>query len=382
MTEGVPAARVAGVPEQMATRAIFFVAGFVVSAWAPLIPFVKTRLHLSDGQLGLLLLCLGAGSVTGMPMAGTLAGRFGCRRVIGSVILLASAMLPLLAIAGARWGVAGTLFVFGAAVGTLDVVMNIQAVLVERDSGRAMMSGFHGMYSVGGIAGAGSVSLLISAGLTPLHGSLAVVAVALVLLGISFPALLTRGGEEGAPPFVVPHGRVVLLGCFCLVLFLAEGSVLDWSAVFLTVQRGMQTAHAGLGYVAFAAAMTICRLLGDGIVRVLGARRVVLLGGLCAAAGFLLAVTVPSAAVGVIGFGLVGVGASNVVPVMFSAVGRQNAMPTHLAISAMTTLGYAGILAGPAVIGFIANAVGLPMGLAFVALLLLGVAVGSLRVRL
>lgn len=389
MTDAVPALVPAadeptpiGLSHQMATRAAFLVAGLCVSAWAPLIPFAKSRLSLTDGQLGLLLLCLGIGSVIGMPMAGVLAGRFGCRRMIALSAALACGALPVLAIADRPWLLAAGLLCFGAAVGTMDVVMNVHAVLVERASERPLMSGFHGMYSVGGIAGAGVVSLLISAGASPLIATAAIVVVSVLLIGVSYTSLLPYGGEPGGPTFVLPHGRVVILGCFCFVLFLAEGSVLDWSGVLLTTLRHVGEAHAGLGYVAFSTTMTVCRLTGDAIVRALGPARVVFFGGLCAAAGFLLAVLVPGAATAVVGFGIVGVGASNAVPVMFSAAGRQTVMPANLAIAAITTFGYAGILVGPAMVGFLASVIGLSAGLAVIAAMLMAVAVTSFRVRL
>lgn len=381
MPEIVVTPPASGTAQQVATRAAFFMAGFAMSAWAPLIPFVRTRLDVNDGQLGALLLCLGGGSVIGMPMAGTLAGRFGCRRVIMIAVLIICGALPILSVAGHVAVIAAALLCFGAAIGTLDVVMNIHAVIVERGSGRSMMSGFHGLYSVGAFAGAGSISLLISAGATPLLATSLAVSFVLLLLAVSGRSLLPYGGDRDAPAFVWPHGRVLLLGGFCFVVFMAEGSVLDWSAVFLNTSRGMEKAHAGLGYVAFSVAMTVCRFLGDGIVRRMGPSRVVLLGALCAAVGFLIAVLVPYAAVSIVGFALVGVGASNVVPVLFSAVGRQTAMPTNLAIAAMTTLGYGGILTGPAVIGFLASAFGLNIGLIVVAALLTGVALTSTRTK-
>lgn len=370
----------AGVRQQMATRAAFLVAGFAMSSWAPLIPFVKQRLHANDGQLGLLLLCLGGGSIVGMPAAGPLAGRYGCRVMIVLSALLCLATLPVLATAGNAAVLAAALLAFGAGIGTLDVTMNIHAVLVERASGRAMMSGFHGLYSVGGICGAGLVGLLISVHLPLLAAIFVVVLLSLALLAVSYPSLLPYGGETG-PAFAVPHGRVLLLGAFCFVLFLAEGSVLDWSGVLLTSRLHVDAAHAGFGYVAFSTAMTVCRLTGDAIVRVVGPARVVLLGSLIAAGGFVLAVATPLSAVSIVGFGLVGVGASNVVPVMFSAAGRQTAMPTNLAIAAMTTLGYAGILLGPPLIGFVARVTSLPAGLAVVAAMLVTVAVASTRTR-
>ena len=370
----------AGVAHQMAARAAFFLAGFAMSAWAPLIPFAKARLNISDGHLGVLLLCLGTGSVIGMPAAGGLAGRFGCRKIITISALLACGMLPVLAAAPNVATVAVALLLFGAAVGTLDVVMNVQAVIVEARSGRSMMSGFHGLYSVGSIAGASCVSALLSLHATPVAAAVAVTLLSVATLAAAFPWLLPEGGGSGGPAFAVPRGLVLALGLFCFVMFLAEGSVLDWSAVLLTTLRGVDESHGGVGYVAFAVAMTACRLTGDRIVAKLGARRVVIFGGLIAAGGFVLAAAVPSAIASIIGFALVGLGASNVVPVMFTAAGRQTAMPTNLAIAAITTLGYAGILLGPAAIGFISAVVGLPVALCFVAGLLLCVAAASVRV--
>ena len=379
-TESTPS--IPGLALHWATRASFFIAGFGISAWAPLIPFAKARLHLTDPQLGGLLLCLGTGSVIGMPLAGGLVGRVGLRRIILATAFVSVAMLPLLATATHVVVMAAALAVFGAAIGSLDVVMNVHAGLVERLSGRPMMSGFHGLYSAGGMVGAVSVSGLISAGLSPTGATVVVVAALVALLAVTGPSLLPGGGEAGGPSFALPHGPVLLLGAVCFVLFLAEGSVLDWSAVLLTSLRHMPTARAGLGYAAFSTLMTLCRLFGDSIVIKLGPRRVMLLGSLCAAGGFALAVLVPSAATGVIGFGLVGMGASNVVPVMFSAAGRQSAMPPHLAVAAITTMGYAGILLGPAMVGFVAGVAGLPAGLLVVAAMLVGVAGVSRRVRI
>jgi MFS family permease len=167
---------------------------------------------------------------------------------------------------------------------------------------------------------------------------------------------------------------VLFIGLLCFILFLTEGSVLDWSAVFLTNERGMDPAYGGMGYAAFSVTMTMGRLAGDAIVKRLGGVRVIIGGGLCAAAGLALATLVPSWPVALVGYALVGAGCSNIVPVLFTATGRQTAMPEHMAIPAVTTLGYAGILAGPAAIGLIAHATSLPLAFLVVVALLLGVA--------
>jgi MFS family permease len=157
--------------------------------------------------------------------------------------------------------------------------------------------------------------------------------------------------------------------------------VLDWSAVFLTSARGMETSYAGLGYAAFALTMTIGRLTGDRIVQRFGGANVIVFGGLCAALGFTLAALAPFWQPALLGYALVGVGCSNVVPVLFTSVGRQTVMPEHVAVPAITTLGYAGILAGPAVIGFVAHAASLPTAFLMLAIALLGVAAGGRLLR-
>ncbi|MBS0189893.1 MAG: MFS transporter [Planctomycetes bacterium] len=365
-----------------ATRIVFFLSGVCVAAWAPLIPFVKDHFQLGDGKLGLVLLCMGLGSIFAMPVAGALTGEWGCRRVIALTLGVACVLLPLLVATHRLELLAAGLFFFGASLGALDVAMNIQAVLVERSTGRALMSGFHGLWSVGGIVGAGLVSVLISAGAPLVLAACSVTCLSACMLAACFGSLLPRGSESSGPAFAWPHGRVILLGCLCCVLFLAEGSVMEWSAVFLNKSRGMDVAHAGIGFIVFATAMTVCRLLGDRVVHALGPNTIVFLGGLCAAAGFTLAATAPWPIPAICGFALVGIGASNAVPVMFSAAGRQTAMPAHLALPAMTTLGYAGSLTGPPLIGLVAQWSGLAMAFGLLGTLLAIVAVLSTLIRL
>ena len=361
--------------EQMSTRIAFFIAGFGIAAWAPLVPYAKERAGLDEATLGLLLLCLGVGSILAMPMAGVLASRFGCRRVLSGGTLLICLALPLLATVSSVPLLMATLFLFGAGLGTVDSTVNLQAVIVERASGKTMMSGFHGLFSLGGIAGAAGVSALLGLGLSPLGAMLVVIVILLAALAKAAPHLLAYGSERSGPAFAVPHGVVLLIGSLCFVVFLAEGAALDWSAVFLVSERGLETAYAGLGYAAFALTMTVGRLTGDGIVRRLGATRVIVFGGTLAAAGLLLTVLVPAWEAALLGYALLGAGCSNIVPVLYTAVGKQTVMPESIAVPAITTLGYAGILAGPAVIGFIAHGSSLSFAFVLIALLLLAVAI-------
>jgi fucose permease len=248
-------------------------------------------------------------------------------------------------------------------------------VIVERASGRALMSGFHGFFSVGGIAGAASISALLWLGVSPARAA-SLVALLMAALVLVCASGLLRHGEhrDGGALFALPHGVVILLGGLCFILFLAEGAMLDWSALLLASGRGVDARVAGAGYAVFALAMTIGRFTGDHIVQALGPRPVLLGGGLGAAAGFALAALAPSMGWTLAGFALVGLGASNLVPILFSAAGRQHAMSPGPAISAISTMGYAGILIGPAAIGGIAAMTSLPVGFALLGASLLGVA--------
>lgn len=372
--------RAPGRLEQIATRVAFFVAGFGLSAWAPLVPFVKARTGIDEQTLGLLLLSLGMGSIVAMPVAGFLTARVGCRVVIIASAALLCISLPLLASLSDVRLLLLVLLVFGAGVGSIDVSVNIQAIIVERAGGQPMMSGFHGLFSLGGIVGGSGMAALLAAGASPVDAAWVVVAAIVVMSGVAAAGLLPYGSQRTGPAFAVPRGIVLFIGVLCFIAFLAEGAVLDWSAVFLTSVRGMEASYAGLGYAAFATTMTLGRFAGDRIVGRWGGGTVVVVGGFCAAAGF--AVTLlPHWVVALVGYGLVGVGCSNIVPVLFTSVGRQTSMSESVAVPAITTLGYAGILVGPAVIGIVAHAVDLPSAFLLLAILLVGVGIGGRLLR-
>lgn len=363
------------------TRTIFLINGLGMSAWAPLVPFARDRLQLSGASLGALLLCLGIGSLAAMPVTGTLVARFGCRRVMCFSTLLVLMMMPLLATADSHLVMAAALMLFGAGLGMLDVAMNYQAVQVEQAADKPMMSGFHGFFSLGGILGAGTVSLLLSQSFSPLAATLVVMAVMLLLLLWRLPVLMNeRLHQPDQPWLVIPRGWVAFLGLLCFILFLAEGAVLDWGALLLLQNPEMSPAWAGLGYAVFSVAMTLGRFSGDKIIQRFGRYPVMLTGALTAAAGMSLAVWLPWPEIALLAFLLVGFGLSNTVPMLFNAAGNQQDMSANLAISAMTTLGYAGILSGPALIGFISQWISLSGAFLAIALLLLAVAASARKV--
>ncbi len=355
--------------------------GLAAGAWAPLVPFAKQRLALTDGELGLMLLCLGVGSIVAMPAAGALAARFGCRVVLligGAAICL---IFPLLVLAPIAPSMAAALFLFGASLGSVDCVINMQAIVVERQAARPLMSGFHALYSLGGIAGAGAVSGMIACGASPLDATLAIAAVMAASIVVARRGLLADRAAEPGPAFALPHGAVLLIGAICFAVFLTEGSALDWSAVLLRLVRHAGAAEAGLAYAAFSATMTAGRLAGDRLVARMGLVRTVALGALTAAAGLAVAAMAQPWPLAVAGYALVGAGCANIVPALFTLTGRQTAMPEASAVAAVSVLGYAGVLAGPAGIGFVANLTSLPVALLVVAAMLLAVAASAVRLR-
>ncbi|MEW6175444.1 MFS transporter [Stutzerimonas frequens] len=356
-----------------ATRCGFFMAGFGLSVWAPLVPYVRERIEMTDAVFGLLLLCIGIGSLTWMPISGVLVARWGIRPVqLCSVALLALALAGMALTESIGWlGLA--LFCFGGSLGVIDVIMNIQAVLVETAVGRRLMSNFHGMYSLGAISGALVLTGLLSLGLAPEAGSFMMIGVIVAANLAIARGYLPNRAPGGGLAFVRPTGLVMLVGLMCFVVYLAEGAVLDWSALYLTGEKGLEVARGGLGYAAFALMVTIARFAGAPLVNSLGTARVIAFGGMLAAFGIGLSLTAEYWALALVGYGLCGLGCANVSPVLISSLSRQDGMPVQLAVTVATTIGFAGVLAGPAMMGMVAHFSSLGMAFALLAVLLLGI---------
>jgi predicted MFS family arabinose efflux permease len=346
-----------------------------------MVPFAKSRLALDEAQLGVILLMLGGGAMIAMPVTGLLVRRVGSRAVTVVGASCALALLPLLATAPSATVLAVTLFGFGAFGGALDVAMNAHAIVVERMAARSLMSGFHALFSIGGLVGAAAVSALLGAGLSIAQAACVVAATMIVVVAAQGRGLLPHERDTSPAParFVLAHGRVLLLGLLCSLAFLGEGAVLDWSAVFLRFSRGVPEAAGGLAYAAFSVTMGIGRLAGDAIVGRFGPARVLRIGALVAFCGFAVATATPWSWAAVAGFALVGVGASNVVPVLFSAAGRVSGIAPSVALAAVTSIAYMGLLAGPALVGFVAHATNLTVALALTGGLFLVVLAGSRR---
>jgi predicted MFS family arabinose efflux permease len=362
---------------RLATRLSFLVAGFGMACWAPLVPFAKERLAVDDGVLGLLLLCLGIGSVAAMLLTGAMSARYGSRPIILAGGFGLAVMLPCLAIAGTPLTLATSLLGFGAALGSIDVAMNIHAVEVERAAARPLMSGFHALFSIGGFAGSAAMTALLSLHVAAFASTLICAALMTVAMAVAWPLLLRSAKVEQVPLFVMPHAIVLLLAALAAITFLVEGAMLDWGALLLVGAGLVPEAQGGLGYMLFSIAMTAGRLGGDAVVARVGDRATLVYGSLLAIAGFAVLLLAPVAAVAMAGFLLIGLGASNLVPILFRRAGTQTAMPVGLAVAAITTAGYAGILVGPAGVGFVAKIAGLPAAFWMLAALLCAVTLSA-----
>lgn len=361
---------------RLSTRITFFVVGFVMAAWAPLVPYAKHRLGFEDAQFGTLLLCMGVGSIIGMPLAGRLAMRIGLRRLLQVCGFIFSFTLLGLATAANAYLLGALLFLFGACLGITDICVNLQASMVERAAARPLMSGFHGLFSVGTFTGAGGVTWILDSGL-PLHEvALGAALLAIVLLVCAAPRQIACLDDSGSTAFERPRGIVWLLALLSFACLLVEGAMLDWSALYVHEIHQVDKAQSGIAYTLFTLAMAIARLTGDRLTHVWGDRLTFGGGLILSIIGYVMAQTM-SVELALLGFALAGFGIANAIPILFRAGLSQTAMPGVTALSFVATIGYLGVLLGPAFIGYLSHAFTLQMAFWLLTLLLIGMAMST-----
>ncbi|QGK73468.1 MFS transporter [Flavobacterium sp. SLB02] len=363
-----------------AIRSIFFVCGLALSSWAPMVPFAKARLHLDDASLGMLLLLLGTGAIIMMPISGYLSQKFGNRIIITISAVLIAFTLPLLAFFDGIVFMSLSLLLFGAGIGTIDVAMNAFGIHLQNLYGRPIMSSLHGLFSVGGLFGSMGLGILMKIGLSPLVAAICISLLVIVTLSLQYNNLFSASeefenipandSESSAWSWSWLNRSVLFLGFLCFIVFMVEGAMLDWSALFLHENKGLDESLAGVGYAVFSIAMAGMRLFGDGIVEKYNASIVVLAGAILASAGLLLGIFSPLVSISLLGFFLLGCGAANIVPVFFNEAGKLKNVSTAAAVAVITTMGYSGQLLGPAGIGFIAHASSLSKALTVCAFLI------------
>lgn len=373
-----------------ALAAMFMVNGFAMGAWAPQIPLLLPRHGIDKAQLGLLILVLGLGAIGAMMFSGRLIARHGSRRVLVIFGLAASTSLPLVVFAPNLWLLALAMAIFGALLGTMDVAMNANAVVVERHLGRAIMSSSHGFWSLGGFFG-GAVGGLVLERFGSGAQALAVAAAMLAVALAAIPALLADPPQPAdaataqqagpRPGGILPRDPGLwLLGGLALFCMVPEGAILDWAALYLRQEMGSDAARSGLAFAFFSGAMALMRFAGDAIRNRFGAVRVMRVSGVIGASGVFLASIAPTDTLAIAGFALAGLGVANMVPILFSAAGNYPGVPPGMGISTVTMMGYSGILVAPSTIGFVAEHAGFRLTYAVLAALLLLVAVLGNRV--
>ena len=339
-----------------ATRLTFFYAGIALGSLAPLVPLAKVRLGIDPGELGAVLLCMGLGSLLAMTTTVFFTSRFACRTIIASAAPVLVVLLPVLATTNSVILMATCLAVFGVTMGIHSVAMNLNAVRVERESGRPLMSGFHAMFSLGTIAGSASISGMLALGVQAQVGIYAVSLAIATLIAIAWSGL-PHGIDQSTEKktFAIPRGAVVLAGLLALVAMLAEGAILDWSGLLLLETGTTTVVYSGVGYTAFAITMTGGRLLGDRFRARFGDVTVLVWSAVLSTAGLLIVLCIPSFVTVLPGFLLSGAGMSNLIPILFTLAGQTRRMPANLALSAVFTVGYTGLIARPAALGFVAH---------------------------
>jgi MFS family permease len=365
---------------RIAIAAVFFLNGFGLASWFIHIPSVKEQLGLNEQQLGLALLGTGIGSLLTMWLSGWLMGRFGSRRVLifASSCFALSLMFPV-------WAsnlvlLTLSLGLMGACNGLMDICMNNQAAYFEALAGRPVMSSFHATWSLGGWCGSLFGSLfLLNQQLAAWHLVLLCFFIIGGLIWLA-PSLLKTVSEQG-PIFTLPTRGIVIFALLSLVAMMSEGAVADWAGVHLRDDLGTPYALSGLGFNAFAICMAGGRFVGDRIVLRIGRERTVSLSALLGAAGLFAAGLANTPVISIIGFGLAGLGMSNIVPVLFSLAALRAPGAIERATSSVFATGYLGFLIGPPMVGIFAQRFTLPVALAGVAILVAGICLFGPRRR-
>lgn len=382
---------------RMATCLVFLLFGAALGTWTARIPAIKERLGLSDGQLSIGLLVFAVGAIVGMQVIGRLVDRYGSRKIMIPAAYAEGAALVLPAFAPNLAILAAALFTFGVAHGLLNIATNANAVAVERAWGKSIMSSFHGVFSLGGFLGAAIGGLFAHADLDPAITFVTVGAAAMVLAtcaarwslsgepsvsapsaaGVSDGAATPQRGSDG----VAPMPGVLFLGVLAFCCLVGEGAAADWSTVYVRDSLGSSPGFAAAAYAAFSIMMTAGRLAGDRLVAALGPVRLVRACGVLAAVGLGAGLLVDHPVAGVIGFGCLGAGLSNIAPQVFSAAGNHDPARAGQAIARVASLGFLGFVVGPVLIGAAAELFSLPVALAIPVLLALFVAASAAALR-
>jgi hypothetical protein len=364
---------------RIAINAVFLGCGITVGAWASQLPRIKEALGMSDTSLSFIVLAFACGSIPVMPLAGALVVRWGGVRTIAAASVGSAVGVLMLGLAGSFPILLFAALLAGSAIGMLDVSMNAHATAVELAFRRPIMSSIHGWFSLGGLVGAGCGGLLTeqAVSIAVVLGSSGATVLLAGVLGAPFLTVAAHG--RGGSGFALPRRPVLAIGLLCLMAFLIEGAVVDWSGVYLRDMSHSSLGISAAGFAGFSVSMALDRFTGDAVVRRFGGAMVMMVSGCLAAAGIGLALALPYPVSATLGFLVAGMGMANVVPLLFSAAGRVPGIPPAAGVAMAATMGYGAFLTGPPLIGFLAGMLGLQLAMLVPLLCAVAIAAGARR---
>ncbi len=365
----------------------FFLQGLTFSTWASRIPDIKSLLQLTDAGLGAVLFALPVGQFSAMALSGYLVSRFGSKKTLTAAALLYPAGLVLLGTVTTVWQLAAGLFFFGICGNLSNISVNTQGVGVERLYRRSIMASFHGLWSLAGFIGGLISSFMVADHISPFTHFCIIYLITFVLMLLARPYILPRdanhGKAAGGKLFVKPDSYIIKLGFIAFASMICEGTMFDWSGIYFETVVHAPVELTRMGFVAFMTTMSGGRFAADWLVTKFGVKRILQTSGVVIVTGMSLAVAIPDITFATVGFLLIGLGVSSVVPLAYSLAGKSTTMVPGLALAAVSSIGFLGFLLGPPLIGFIAEVLSLRWSFILVALLGLGTTLlaGKIKMR-
>ncbi len=373
----------ASLSNRISVSAVFFMHGLCFASWASRIPGIQESLKLSESALGSILFALPTGFFLSLPFAGWLVGKLGSRIMVLISATLYSTSLVAIGASGSILTITISLFFFGFFGNLLNIAVNTQAVTTESLSKKKLMASFHGLWSLAGFTGAAIGTWMAGSSINPFYHFLFIAAVVWIMNATCFQFLVRRDVQSAGkqPLFALPDKALIALGVVAFCSMMAEGTMFDWSGVYFKKVVQVDGSLTGAGYTAFMVAMAGTRFIADGLSSRFGLRRLLQASAILTATGLMLAVIFPYLATSLIGFFLVGMGVSSVVPMVYSAAGKTKTMSPGAALSAVSSIGFLGLLVAPPLIGFIADATSLRISFLVVAFVAMVILVLSTRVK-
>lgn len=353
---------------RLAVATFFFVNGFLHANLMARLPLFQNNLAISNSVLGSLLFLVALGALIGMPITGTLAQKFGSNKMARLTALLFCVFIPLIPMATDIWMAGIVMFLMGTNMGAMDVCMNGQAVFVERLWQKPIMASFHAVFSIGIALGASAGAIFSKLDITlPFHISIIAIFGSLMIL-LASPHLVQENVESTSPKeansgFSLPNKAILPLGIIAFCCMTGEGSMTDWSAIYMNKVVGTNTAFSAIAFGVYASGMTIGRIFGDYTTLKLGKRTLMIYNSILAILGLGIALAYVSVASALVGFFMIGLGVSTIVPIVFSTAGNTEGINPSVGIAMATSIGYTGFFMGPPTIGFLSDVYSLRVGL-------------------